>query len=1012
MGSPATTTAAPPPRAGSLYDAYLSELFPATNSAHSQKGDGGDDVNDEEGDGLNVTKLDDDDALLPACNYFGHYPPPPPMTLASHTNSNALSRNVCIITTAALPWRTGTAVNPLLRALHLIRYRGREQQNANNSAAATNINRSNANGNNNDNSNNSNNNSGGGKVALVIPWLISKDERIQLYGEQNSFSNDDEDDNEENEKDENENDNQVTNPQRPNYSSSSNNNNDNSNKSSSSSSSAASSSSSSSSSSSGMAKQEAWIRHYSATACQMPLESQLLTILFYPAFYQANFGSIFPKVDLCNYIPHELVDVAILEEPEHLNWFRMPYYHNNDDEDYREENDEDDGIIDDDDDGDGGIGEDDDNAADANDDDDDDDDDDDRRKAEELGLITHRGGGEISKKFVQSMVSATTSKARRQRPARNNNNNLNKLGWTHRFRYVVGIVHTNYEEYARQYGIGVSLLAAPAVGAISALNIRAHCHKVIKLSDTLPNFAPGKECTCNVHGVRSEFYEDVDMSAMTPSSPSKPTSNDDDDEDNKEYVSSIYFIGKLVWAKGFDMMLDVQDIYRKKHGTYFPIDIYGGGPDERAIARAFHGRNHTLGPMIRPALSSPSMRASSSMTKISSAGDMKAAAILANPQSLKEQLERQRSDHQRTMSLTMMPEDGYGIDDVVSQYASLGFEVSQINGSATYVLESRSPGEVQSATTGGGRGGGGKGGGDDGTATSGNPLHILGELSGKGLDTGIRTTQAVYNIADSSIKNILTMSFSQLKKQKLSLKDTMRRAKEKISEIPDPKSSTIHGTPTITTARKAAMSSPTTNNEGAPNSDGRGSKGKDGYEIAVEDENEESSTTKPHFVFDPPASRYEWRRTPIPAKFPGVVDHAALKNTVHYIFLNPSTSEVLCTTTAEALAMNKFVIIPKHPSNDFFMQFTNCLSYTTLEECADQVAYALATIPTVLTNDERRKFTWEAATERLIESSIITIKEARERTENGMDRTDARIAYWLSESGEKSNMIRSLFPKG
>ena len=29
-------------------------------------------------------------------------------------------------------------------------------------------------------------------------------------------------------------------------------------------------------------------------------------------------------MDLCNFIPRELVDVAILEEPEHLNWFRMP----------------------------------------------------------------------------------------------------------------------------------------------------------------------------------------------------------------------------------------------------------------------------------------------------------------------------------------------------------------------------------------------------------------------------------------------------------------------------------------------------------------------------------------------------------------------------------------------------------------------------------------------------------------------------------------------------------------
>ena len=177
------------------------------------------------------------------------------------------------------------------------------------------------------------------------------------------------------------------------------------------------------------------------------------------------------------------------------------------------------------------------------------------------------------------------------------------------------------------------------------------------------------------------------------------------------------------------------------------------------------------------------------------------------------------------------------------------------------------------------------------------------------------------------------------------------------------------------------------------------------------DQDEAEELEKPKFVFDPPASRFEWRRHPIPAKFPGVVDHAQLKNIPHKIFLNPSTSEVLCTTTAEALVMNKFVIIPKHPSNDFFMQFTNCLSYDTLDECAEKMAWALENIPTTMPDEERRKFTWQAATERLVESSIVTVKQARERAENGMDKTDARIAYWLSESGEKSSMLRNLFNK-
>jgi len=357
----------------------------------------------------------------------------------------------------------------------------------------------------------------------------------------------------------------------------------------------------------------------------------------------------------------------------------------------------------------------------------------------------------------------------------------------------------DYKEYASAHYSG--LWTAPAIALISSAMVRAYCHKVIKLSDTLQSYAVEKETTSNVHGVRSNFWQEGLRRREE-----KPPAIDSN-------ATQVYYIGKLLWAKGLDIMLELEDYYRQYTGDYFSIDVYGNGPDQRAIMRAFHGLRNSVN---------------------------------ANPM---EEAEIEAAD-----------------------------------------------GDMDEMTE-------------------------------------ITLTGNVVNSTDAGSFELLSAKAKQkIEKTKIKTKEKIAKLKDSINAVELPK------------------------------------------------------------------SLHELRRKPIPATFPGRVDHGELRD--YKIFFNPSISEVLCTTTAEALAMGKFAIIPVHPSNTFFLQFPNCLAYRNKFEFAATLRWALTHDPEPLTDEQARQFTWEAATDRFVDASAITWRQALERERLGLNKLDERIAWFHNEIGK------------
>lgn len=145
------------------------------------------------------------------------------------------------------------------------------------------------------------------------------------------------------------------------------------------------------------------------------------------------------------------------------------------------------------------------------------------------------------------------------------------------------------------------------------------------------------------------------------------------------------------------------------------------------------------------------------------------------------------------------------------------------------------------------------------------------------------------------------------------------------------------------------------------------------------------------------------------------LDHSDPRIHEFSVLVNPSTSEMLCTVTAEALAMCKRVVLPRHPSNLFFTENfpDRCHLFEPGKVASFEgaVREALAAgRPPPLSHEMEQLLSWESAIERLCDAVEVRVLSGSYQRPSAV--ASARLAYDLhrriqTESPTLSNLLKS-----